>query len=384
MSTANATTLIELGRHAEALRALDGLGEEGLTAHAHCLRARAYLGLNKLKEAERAAASARATEPSLEWGYRLGAIVARKQMRPKLADELAGEAVRLAPHEPNCHQVCTLTALDLGDVPRALTHSAEMLHLAPHEAMSHYTRGLAYVADKRPGPAEDEFRRALAIDPHDAASMSSLADLVAARSPAQAKELRLAAVRTSPQERHHRRQLLKRGGAIGGGGLFALTKLGIVGKIFAIGAIDSAAGAVGGAMVASLLSIGYVLAFTVTRFRRWRHGKALPPLMWEGLKAERRNADLLWLAWPAGLVFVGAIAAAGLQLALGHLPIGSLLAAFVAAGLLAACWRLRRGPAQELALADVARKMIATVRFIWQRWRASRRRAKLPVRPRTW
>lgn len=384
MSTAKASTLIELGRHAEALHALDGLGEEGLTAYAHCLRARAYLGLNKLTDAERAAASARAAAPDHEWGYRLGAIVARKQMRPRLADERAGEAVRLAPHEPNCHQVCTLTALDLGDVPRALQHSAEMLRLAPHDALSHYTRGLAYAADKRPGPAEEEFRQALSINPQDAASMSALADLVAAQDPAQAKELRLSAVRISPQVRHHRRQLLNRGGAVGGGTVFALAKLGIFGKIFAIGAIDSLAGVLGFAVVGGLLLAGYLLAFAVTRFRRWRHGKGLPPLVWEGLKAERRNADLLWIAWPSGLVFVGASFGASLQLAFGRLPVGLLLAALIGAGLLAMCWQLRRGAARELAISDLARKAASTGRYVWQRRRASRRRAKLPVRPRTW
>jgi tetratricopeptide (TPR) repeat protein len=373
VSTHKATTLLDLGRYAEALQALDGLDEDGLTADAHCLRARAYLGLKKTKEAERAAAAARASAPDQEWGYRLGAIIARNQLRPKLADELARQAVSLAPHEPNTHQVRALTAIDLGDVSNALEHSDEMLRLAPHDAMTHYTRGLAQMANECPGDAEDAFRKALSIDPQHAGSMSALADLVAARNPEQAKDLRLSAVRTSPQEAHHRRQLLKRGGVVGGGALFAVGKLGILGKIFAIGAIRSVAGAFGNdAIVAAVLAVVYVFAFALTRVRRWRRRKELPRLMWEGLSAERRNADLLWIAWPAGLVLVGAVLAALLQLASGHAAVRPLLYALICAALLAGCWALRRGDARQLGVGDVVHTMIGTVRFLWQR-RSARR-----------
>ncbi|MBV9097336.1 MAG: hypothetical protein JO079_04680 [Frankiaceae bacterium] len=384
MSTQRATTLLDLGRHAEALQALNDLGDEGLTATAHCLRARAYLGLNQVKEAERAAAAARAADPGNEWGYRLGAIVARQQLRPRVADELAAEAVRLAPYEPNAHQVCTLTAVDLGDVEGALAHSFELLRLAPHSADSHYTAGLAFATAGRTVDAEAAFRHALSIDPQHAPSMGALAQMIGRRDPEQAKQLRLAAVRTAPHVAHHRSQLLKRGGIASGGTLLAVGKFGLLGKIFAFGAIRSVALAVGGFVAVVVAVAAYVVAFVVSRVRRWRHGKTLPPLMWEGLKAERRNADLLWIAFPAGAAFVALMVVVAVELGFGHSPVHTLVYALGALGLLVVCWLLRRGDARKLRVRDIAAAAVGTVRVMWQRRRARRRRANRFGQSRTW
>ena len=59
MTLERAEHLVDLGRHEEALVALSGLGEEGLTARAHCLRALALLRLARTKEAAASAAAAR-------------------------------------------------------------------------------------------------------------------------------------------------------------------------------------------------------------------------------------------------------------------------------------------------------------------------------------
>ena len=377
VNTFQATSLLGLGRHAEALAVLDQLGEEGLTAHAQCLRARAYMELGKLPEAERAAAAARTSDPDHEWGYRLGAIVARKQLRPTRAEELADMAVQLAPNEPYTHQVRTLTAIDLGDVSRAVRHSAEMLRLAPHDGLSHYTRGLAHLANKQADDAEAAFRTALSIDPTDSAAMTALADVVADRDAALGKDLRLTALRTAPHEPHHRRALLKRGGLAGGGSLFVVGKLGILGKLLAFSAVRAAVEGIGGEdVVLPLMLVVYAAVFGVTRLRRWRHGRDLPPLVWEGLKAERHNDDLLWVAWPAGVVAAVTAVVVLVRGVSGAAPVPPWLYLCGSAALLFGCWQLRRGDARQLRVRDVLNTMVGEARFFWQRWRAGRRRPR--------
>ena len=348
MTLTHADHLLDLGRHEEALRALSSLGDEGGSARAHCLRARAYLGLGKWKEAQDAAAAAIVAAPALEWGYRLSAIAAGKRGRTKEARSFAREAVRIAPNEAFAQQIAALTALRDRDNAVALDHARTMVQLAPNDATSHTTLGRCLVGAGRSAEAEAPLRKALELDPQEDEAMSLLADVVGKRDKAQATELRLAALRTSPQDVHHRRNLL-RGGYAGGGALLFLGKVGILGKLVALNVMRQFVSAA--TLITGIVVIASVV-FVVTRVRRQKLKRDLPPLVWDGLRADRRNADLLWLAWPAGILLLGSLFATLSQLA-NSLPLTALPLLAGSALVLGICWSLRLGDARSLTPGQV-------------------------------
>jgi Flp pilus assembly protein TadD len=363
----HADHLLDLGRHEEALKALSSLGDEGGSARAHCLRARAYLGLGKPKEAADAATAAIVAAPEWEWGYRLAAIAASQRGRAKDARSFAGEAVRHAPGEPYAHQIAALTALRDSDKEIALQHAHKMVELAPNDPASHVTLGRCLVGVGRGAAAEAPLRKALELDPQEDQAMSLLADVVGARDKEQATELRLAALRAAPQDVHHRKNLLRRGGYAAGGALLLVGKVGLLGKLVAINVLRHLFSAT--TLLIGALTVGSIV-FVVTRVRRHGLKRKLPPLVWEGLRAERRNADLLWLAWPAGFVLLGAtlitLAQSANSQSLTALP---YLAGSIA--VLAMCWSLRLGDARSLTVRQVFGRVLS--RF-GRRSRASFRR----------
>lgn len=361
MSLQKVDTLLELGRHTEALGMLSSLDEEGITPRGHCLRARAYLGLGRYREAAAAAASAIVAAPEHEHGYRLAAIIAMRQGRLKRADQLAERAVTVAPYEPFAHQVATLTAINRNDAKRALRHAEQFLEMAPEDNTAYVTYARALIASGRPKEAEAPLRRALTIEPQDHDAMSLLADVVGKANKDEARELRLAALRTAPHDAEHRRNLLKRGGMATGGFLLVAGKVGFFSKFAAFAMFRHLAGA--GTLILGLFGLGYSLAFAVTRLRRHQHGKQVPARVWEGLRADRRNADLLWVAVPAGVLLVVCVPILIVQVAMGIQPV-VLPYAVVAALLMLGCWRLRLGDARDLTPWDAVRRIGTAIRIV--------------------
>lgn len=351
MTLHHASTLIELGRHQEALEALAELGDDAVSARAHCLRARACLGLGRTKEAEQAAAAAVAADPNEEWGYRLASIAAGERGKRKESLRLAKEAVRIAPWEPNTHQVAALCAIDVEDKDTAAEHARELLRLAPDRANSHVTWARSLLLNGKAREAEEPLRKALELDPQDHEAMTLLADVVGRRNKEEARELRLAAVRAAPHDSHLRKNLLKRGGLAAGAGIFAVGKIGFVGKLVAISSVRHV-GELFTDLVIPLFVAIYVTLFAVTRVRRRMHGRRLPALVWEGLRAERRNADLMWLVWPALVVLLGGSVSTLVQLLSGNPPVGLLLV-LGASAVLSLCWRWRLGEIRQRAFRDV-------------------------------
>lgn len=356
MTVEHAAQLIELGRPREALTALDGAGDDATTGRALCLRALAHLRLREPKEAALAAGRARAAEPQHEWGYRLGAIAALHRSDARSARELAQEAVRKAPWEPLTHSVLVSVLLATDELALAQVHAEEMLRLAPDRADAHETIGRVHLAWGRLEDAERSLRRALAIDPQDSECMALLATTLERRGQrAAAHELRLTALRSDPQNERRQQDVLRRRGAATAGGFFALGKLGVLGKVFAVSGLlhsgELFSSADGLTTLGVLLAV-YLGCFAVSRVRRARHGRSLPPLVWEGLAPHRRNSDLAWLACLAALFLVGGTAAT--------LRSGSVTAAVFAllgAAVLTGCWRLRQGSARQLRLRDLRRQV---------------------------
>ena len=381
MTVARASTLLELGRPAEALDALAGLGDEGASAHAHCLRAQAYLLLRRHPEATASAMQARALAPSGEWGYRLGSIAAIREGRLREAMSLADEAVRLAPHTELTHHVSSLANMQIGNLPVARQRSEEMLRLAPSNPLSHQTLGRVLFMQGQLPAAEAALRQALALKPQDAETMSLLASVTARQGRGdEADSLRLSAVRADPQNTRRQRSLLRRGGTATTGGLLFAGKLGFFKFIVALNAVRIFGAQGSGSIAASLVAVVCLVAvFVVTRVRRHRRGRALPPLVWEGLRPARRNSDLLWLAWPAAFVAVASVLGIVGALVNGGsvaVPVCWLAGAFV---VLALCWRLRQGEARKMSLRDLPRGVVRTVRFLVEGQRARRGRGSAGI-----
>ncbi|MGN6608633.1 MAG: hypothetical protein ACTHMS_16685 [Jatrophihabitans sp.] len=381
MSVERAGALLDLGRHAEALEVLGAVPGAESSAYALGLRTRALLGLKRLGPARESAAAMRRIAPHGEWGYRLGAIVERSMGRPADALALADQAAALDPQEPFTHQVAVLCALDIGDLRSAGEHASAMLELAPDTALAHVTLARVQIASSQLVWAEASLRRALTIDSADDVAMALLAEVVAKERPEEARQLRVAALRADPQDVGHRRRVLSRGRAMAlGGAAVTAGKLGLVGKFAALSVLSHAVRGQSGRLTLAVMTVIYLATFAVSRVRRRRHGRKLPPLVWEGTRADRRNADLLWLGVPAALVAVISAVVILVRAAAGVSPVGPVVWFVAALVVLAVCWRFRAGEVRDRALAevlrDVWRAVVRTVSFNWQRRGARRRRRR--------
>jgi hypothetical protein len=98
-----ANALIELGRHAEALTLLEKLGEDGergRTPPAALALGRAYEGLGRISEADRAYEWAAGRLPGLEGVGRYAAFLARQGRRAEAEEAIADMDQRIAKASP--------------------------------------------------------------------------------------------------------------------------------------------------------------------------------------------------------------------------------------------------------------------------------------------
>ncbi len=194
--------------------------------------------------------------------------------------------------------------------------------------------------------------------------MALLAEASAALGrPEQAQELRLAAVRADPQDPRHRGNLLRRSGSAVAGGALVAGKAGLFTKLVAINVLLRGAGHLHWTLLWLLVPL-YALSFAVSRRRRARHGRTLPAAVWEGLRPTRRNRDLLWLAWPAGLLVLVALPA--LAAGPSRLPAAGLVGGVA---VLALCWRARQGEARQVTPASLRGDVRRVARVVWERQR---------------
>ncbi len=139
----------EAKREAAALIAADPAGSTG-----HGMLSRAHLGCNEFAQARKAAEEGLARTPEREWLHRL-----------------------------RCH------ALRLeGDLAAALAAADECVRLAPGASESHAVRGKVLAALKHRDDAEEEYQRALQIDPHSADTHRDLGDLFLRKDPRRAEK----------------------------------------------------------------------------------------------------------------------------------------------------------------------------------------------------
>jgi tetratricopeptide (TPR) repeat protein len=174
-----ARALCELRRFADASSLLEHvIAADPQIPAAWCLLAQAKLGTREPGAALQAARTAISVDPEMEWPHRLASVALSLQGQTKEAVHAAREAVRLDPQNWRglVRLAEALTHVRSG-LHEADTAAKRALELAPHEPAAHVVTGIvAARAENRPEAAE-AFRRALAIDPENAAAHSELARL---------------------------------------------------------------------------------------------------------------------------------------------------------------------------------------------------------------
>jgi hypothetical protein len=183
-------------------------------------------------------------------------------------------------------------------------------------ALAHQTVAqVAMLTGKLP-VAEAAARRTLELRPQDDGAQALLATILErAGRAAEARDLRVSAVRTNPHSRIHRRNLARRAAvpviAVGWLGKFVVLRavLGI-GQVAAPGDARSGDGSgLAHPVVLAILHAAYLGIWAIWAWRRRRAGADLPAGFYDGLRPERRMSDTSWLLVAGGLMAIWTTAA---------------------------------------------------------------------------
>jgi tetratricopeptide (TPR) repeat protein len=172
-----AATLIDLRRFEEAASSLHRLlGHDPDNGRGWCLLAQAQLSRDDSESALEAANRAVAVEPEFEWGHRLRSTALRETGDDRGAIAAAFEAVRLAPDEWQGY-ACLSRALAEVESRRdeAVAAAEHAVALAPTRSEAHLAAGDAFAGAGNREEADAAYRRALALDPQNAAAHNNLA-----------------------------------------------------------------------------------------------------------------------------------------------------------------------------------------------------------------
>lgn len=174
---ARARNLVALDKDAQARDLLARvLAEDPENAEALCLMAQSCLGLRDKLGAVRAARAACRADPESEWACRLLALALARNRR---ADEAVWAATRAVQLEPGSWRTHVVRA-EVDTILRAVTPTTESaareaVRLAPHEAECHRQLGVVLLERKRYREARAALSEALRLDPQDAAARNDLA-----------------------------------------------------------------------------------------------------------------------------------------------------------------------------------------------------------------
>jgi tetratricopeptide (TPR) repeat protein len=143
-----------------------------------CLMAQVQLGQAVYDHALRTSQAAIAENPEIDWPYRLASLALSRLGRHQDARAMARTAIRLAPHEPQCHTMLARVHASSGkDLGEARTAAERAISLAPHDPASHIVVGMVAAADTRIEDATAAFHRALALEPNNSTAHHELARL---------------------------------------------------------------------------------------------------------------------------------------------------------------------------------------------------------------
>jgi tetratricopeptide (TPR) repeat protein len=174
-----ARALLDVGRFEQARVALgEYLASSPQSVEALCLLARSHQLGRDYDEMLRAADQAVAAAPGSEWAHRLRSIALGKLRLPLQALAAARRAVELAPYawQPYVIMVDSLLASGGSDARReAYQVALQAQRLAPHEPEVHNSRGRVFQAISDPGAARRSYQEALRLDPQNPTARNNLA-----------------------------------------------------------------------------------------------------------------------------------------------------------------------------------------------------------------
>lgn len=298
---AHARALVELSRWDDALAALDQVQvADDQRVEVLCLQAQCLLALSRWAQALAAAESARASAPHDEWPHRLVAVAAANLGRYRHSVQAARAAARLDPSSVLTLHTLALTELKAGNKVAADSAAAGAIAVDADDPLAHETVARVALGTGRLAMAEAAARRALTLSPQSADVQALLAAVLEnLNQQDEARELRINAVRTQPQDREHRRDLLRMAvPLIAGGLLVKIIALQVTVRVFRL-MWEGSHGitVVVLHLVIALLWVGWMI-------RRRIAGRQLPTGYYAGLRPERRQSDLRWLRTCGWLLIV--------------------------------------------------------------------------------
>jgi tetratricopeptide (TPR) repeat protein len=172
-----AAALNEAGQFAAAAEQLDALlAEDPQDTAARYQLARAQLGTGALDQAERNIGMVLAADPDDVGSLGMAAAVYSARGELGAARRAAAAAIRLTPDSPRVFELAAAIDLDADQVTDGtLANALRAVELDRNSADAQRMAGSALIDLKRAKEAEPYLRRALAIDPDDAAAIGELA-----------------------------------------------------------------------------------------------------------------------------------------------------------------------------------------------------------------
>ncbi len=150
----------------------------------HALQASVALQQGRFDDAERFALEAIRLDAEDADHHLLYARILSSCDRDRLALEAAYHATQLAPDDPEAHRLMALLLLHCRPKhwPLPAEAARRAIQLDPEDADAHAIMGMIHLRERRLGDAEERFRAALLLDPHQRLALRGLAQVVMARS----------------------------------------------------------------------------------------------------------------------------------------------------------------------------------------------------------
>lgn len=187
------------------------LSEHPENSLAFVIIARAYVYKKNPPEAMRAIREALRLNPDNSYAHMLYGVLLRDALKYREAEQELLAALQLNPFDHNAHYFYASFLLSQKkDVRGARLHATKALELVPDDARYHVMFGAVLAQEGKSDEAEQEYRRALSLDPDNPAILNSYGSYLLQRKadPEQALEFFRQALMRNPDDDSIRRNFL--------------------------------------------------------------------------------------------------------------------------------------------------------------------------------